>query len=457
MEEKVYDDKKIRKKILGMIVPITAESILQMTAGVVSMAMVGRISPVAVGAIGMSNTLFRIIWSVFRGVGTGATVFVAQSFGANDHEKIRSTTIQSFILVVSLSILLQQLLFWNAEALIGLFNPTADLLRDGVLYVKIISWSLPFVAVIIAAAGVQQGLGNAKTPMMVIGILNLVNILFCYLLIFGNLGFPALGFRGAGFAYVIAYASASLVALYALFRRDGTFLKIKGKFSLNFNFKQAFSIVRFGLPTALESSFFSLTSIIIARAILNFGEISYAAYQLGLQAEAISFMPAAGFSVAASAFIGQSVGAQDGQLGKKYLSHLIKLSIMITSVASFILIFFPKVILRGFTDDLEVIAIGATYVFVMGLLQIPQNLTSLLAGAVRGAGFAKIPMLVVGTGLWAIRIPLILLVTYVLKLDIVWIWISMGVDLLFRFILSVTIFKKKDIFNDIQPIVTELE
>ena len=458
MEEKIYDDKIIRKKILGMIVPITAESILQMTAGIVSMAMVGRISPIAVGAVGMSNTLFRIIWSVFRGVGTGATVFVAQAFGANDHEKIRSTTIQSFLLVVSLSIILQQFLFWNAQALIGLFNPTPDLLRDGVMYVKIISWSLPFVAIIIAAAGVQQGLGNAKTPMMVIGILNVINILFCYLLIFGNLGFPALGFRGAGIAYVLAYATASIFALYALFRRDGTFLRIKGKFSLKFNFKQAFSIIKFGFPTALESSFFSLSSIVITRAILNFGEIAYAAYLLGLQAEAISFMPAAGFSVAASAFIGQSVGAQDGKLGKKYLSHLVKLSIMITSLASLVLIFFPKIILRGFTDDLEVIAIGATYVFVMGLVQIPQNLTSLLAGAVRGAGFAKIPMIVVGTGLWIIRIPLILLVTYVLKLDIVWIWITMGIDQFVRFALSITIFKRKDIFNDTKPIITtELE
>lgn len=458
MEEKIYDDKIIRKKILGMIVPITAESILQMTAGIVSMAMVGRISPIAVGAVGMSNTLFRIIWSVFRGVGTGATVFVAQAFGANDHEKIRSTTIQSFLLVVSLSIILQQFLFWNAQALIGLFNPTPDLLRDGVMYVKIISWSLPFVAIIIAAAGVQQGLGNAKTPMMVIGILNVINILFCYLLIFGNLGFPALGFRGAGIAYVLAYATASIFALYALFRRDGTFLRIKGKFSLKFNFKQAFSIIKFGFPTALESSFFSLSSIVITRAILNFGEIAYAAYLLGLQAEAISFMPAAGFSVAASAFIGQSVGAQDGELGKKYLSHLVKLSIMITSLASLVLIFFPKIILRGFTDDLEVIAIGATYVFVMGLVQIPQNLTSLLAGAVRGAGFAKIPMIVVGTGLWIIRIPLILLVTYVLKLDIVWIWITMGIDQFVRFALSITIFKRKDIFNDTKPIITtELE
>ena len=310
MEKKIYDEKSIRNRILGMIAPITAENILQMTAGMVSMAMVGRISPLAVGAIGMSNILFRIIWSIFKGVGTGASVFVAQSFGADNHEKIRSTTVQSFILVFAFSIILQQFLYWNAGLLVSVFNPTADLLRDGIMYVRIISWSLPFVALILVSAGIQQGLGDAKTPMMVIGILNIVNIIFCYLLIFDTFG-PALGIRGAGYAYNISYMAAAVFAMISLFRKNGTFLMIKGKFQRKFNLNEAVSIVKFGFPTSLEQSFWQISSIFITRAILNFGETAFAAYQLGLQAEAISYMPAAGFSVTASTFIGQSVGAQE--------------------------------------------------------------------------------------------------------------------------------------------------
>lgn len=457
MEKRTFDEKAIRKKILGMIVPITAENILQMTAGVVSMAMVGRISPLAVGAIGMSNILFRIIWSLFRGIGTGSSVFVAQSFGADDHKRIRSTTVQSFILVFVSSIILQQILYWNADTMIRIFNPTTDLLRDGVMYVRIISWSLPFVAPILAIAGIQQGLGDAKTPMVVIGILNVVNIIFCYLLIFGNFGFPAMGIRGAAYAYNLSYIVAALFAIYALFRRNGTFLKIKGKFELKFNYKEALGIVKFGLPTSFETAFWQVSAIFITRAILTFGETPYAAYQLGLQAEAISFMPAAGFSVAASTFIGQSVGARDPELGKRYFSHLVKLSVIITSFASIALIFFPRLIMRGFTTDTEVIAIGAVYLIVMGIVQIPQNLTSLTGGAIRGAGFAKIPMLVAAIGLWLVRIPLIQLVTFVLEMDIIWVWIVMGIDLVFRFLLTIAIFKKKDIFYNSRIVTSEEE
>lgn len=455
MEKKTYDEKTIRNRILGMIVPITAENILQMTAGVVSMAMVGRISPLAVGAIGMSNILFRIIWSIFRGIGTGASVFVAQSYGADNHKKIRSTTVQSFFLVFIFSIVLQQFLYWNADTLIRVFNPTSDLLVDGVMYVRIISWSLPFAAIILASAGIQQGLGDARTPMMIIGILNIVNIIFCYLLIFGNLGLPQLGIRGAGYAYNISYIVAAVFAIFALFRSSGTFSRIKDSFEIKFNLKEAISIVKFGLPTSFETAFWQVSAIFITRAILQFGETAYAAYQLGLQAEAISFMPAAGFSVAASTFVGQAVGARDGELGKRYFSHLIKLSIMITSIASIALIFFPRLIMRGFTTDPDVIAIGALYLFVMGLVQIPQNLTSLTGGAIRGAGFAKIPMLISGIGLWLVRIPLIQLVAFVLELDILWIWIVMGIDLIFRFALAIFIYKRKDIFNNSRIITSQ--
>ena len=441
------DDKRIRNKILSMIIPITAENILQMTAGVVSMAMIGRINALAVGAIGMSNILFRIIWSVFKGISTGTSVFVAQSYGANNFKKLKSVSEQAFVLSLVLSLILQQFLFWNAEVMVKIFKPTSGLLADGTLYVKIISWSIPFAAIILLVAGILQGMGDAKTPMIIIGILNIVNIIFSYLLIFGNFGIPELGLRGAAIAYDISYIVAALFGLYVLFSKGGTFDRIGGGFKLIFNKNESFQLLKFGLPTSFETCFWQFASIFITRAILTYGETAYAAYQLGLQAEAISYMPAAGFGIAASTFIGQAVGSKDNELGKKYLKHLVKLTIIITSFAGGALIFFPKIIMRVLTDNPEVIAIGALYLLVMGIVQIPQNLSSLLNGALRGAGYAKVPMINAGVGLWIVRIPLVLLTTYRFGGEIHWIWIIMGIDLVFRFILSCITFKNKDIFN----------
>lgn len=448
MEIIEHDEKGILKRIQSMILPITAENILQMMAGIVSMAMIGRISPLAVGAIGIGSILFRIIWAIFKGISTGATVLVAQSHGANNNKRLALVSEQGLILSIFISIILQQLLFWNAEFFLKIFNPSPELLADGIMYSRIISWSIPFSAIILIVSGILQGMGNAKVPMKIIGSLNIINIVFCYLLIFGNLGFPKLGLRGAAIAYVISYFSAAIMSLFALFGTGGAFTKLGEKFKLQFNKEETLQLIKFGVPTAFETSFWQFASVIITRAILTYGETAYAAYQLGLQAEAISYMPAAGFSIAASAFVGQAIGSKDRELGKKYLNHLIKLSIIITAFASAILVFFPSVIMRILTDDQEVIKIGARYLLLMGLVQIPQNLAHLLNGALRGAGFAKIPMINVGVGIWLVRVPLVLLMTYVVGLDINWIWFSIITDLIIRFILAIITFKKKDIFND---------
>ena len=158
-------------------------------------------------------------------------------------------------------------------------------------------------------------------------------------------------------------------------------------------------------------------------------------------------MPAAGFGVAATTFIGHSIGSQDREQGKMYIHQLIKWTSLLTIFTGGVLIFFPKQVMRLLTNDSEIIKIGAVYLFVMGLVQIPQNINGVLNGAMRGAGYSKIPMIVAMLGLWLIRVPLSLLGAFVFKTSITFIWIALGLDLIFRFVCGVLIFKKKDIYK----------
>lgn len=338
-------------------------------------------------------------------------------------------------------------MYLNAESLIKIFNPTSGLLADGTMYIKLISWSLLPSAVILLVAGILQGVGNARTPMIIVAILNIINILFSYLLIFGNLYFPRLGLRGAGIAYNISYFLAASLALVALFREDEIFIIKKIKFNFHFNITQSIEIIKFGLPVAFESIFWQLASIIISRAVLSYGDLAYSGYQLALQAISVASMPAAAFNITASTFIGQSVGLNNKKLGSIYFNILSKYLIVVTSLISIIFILFPKGIMRIFSNDLEVIEYGASYLFMMGLAQIPQSLNSLLGGTLRGSGYANIPMIITGLGIWTIRIPLLLIGTYILKKGINWIWLTTNIDLIFRCLLISYIFKKKDIFK----------
>lgn len=449
MEESVKktDSKEIRKKILSMILPITIENILQMLTGFVSMAMIGRIDAIAIGALGISQRLTQIVWALFKGVTTGASVFVAQAYGANNIKKLKSVVQQTLLSTVILVLIFQQIIFWKASSLLSIFNPSVELMTSATSYLRIVSWGLPFLAISLVVTGVLQGMGNAKTPMKIAFIMNIVNIICGFILIFGNLGFPALGLRGAAIATVIAQIISALLGLYVLFDKNGVLGSMYNRSFFELDFKEIFSVYKVGMPSAFESIFWQISAIILTKIILSFGETALAAYQLGLQAESISYMPAAGFGIAATAFIGQAIGSRDKALGKLYLRELVKGSLLLTIFSAGILIFIPSGVMRLLTNELEVIKIGSVYLVIMGLVQIPQNISGVLNGALRGAGFTRVPMIVAGVGIWGIRIPLALLLTNYFKLDIKAIWIVLGVDLVCRFFLSLFIYKTKDIYE----------
>ncbi|ABR50721.1 MATE efflux family protein [Alkaliphilus metalliredigens QYMF] len=446
---------EVRRKILSMILPITMENVLQMSAGFVTMAMIGRISAVAVAAVGISMRITQIIWALFRGVTTGATVFVAQSYGSGNLIKLKKVIQQTLLSSIILVLILQQLLFWFAPQILNFFKGDPTLIESGIMYLRTLSWGLPFVAVIQVVAGVLQGMGNAKTPMKIALIMNVINMILSYTFIFGPLGLPAMGLRGAAVALVVAQSVAALLGIYVLFNRHGILGTVFNRSFFKLDMKQVIQVYRVGSPTAVESIFWQVSSIALTMIILDFGEVSLAAYQLGLQAESISYMPAMGFSVASTAFIGQALGAKDPQLGKRYLKEIVTGSFLITIFSASVLIFFPAFIMRLLTDQQEIIDVGIKYLFFMGLVQIPQNMAGVLNGALRGAGFTRVPMIVAGTGLWLIRIPFSYILVQFFDVGITAIWIVMCFDLVFRFILSFTLYKRKNIYEQ-EPVIEKM-
>lgn len=442
------EDKIIRKKILSMILPITGESVLQMTAGMVIMAIIGKSDAYAVGAIGIANILYRIMWGIFKGLATGTSVVVAQSHGAGNFKKVKSISEQSFVLSISLALILQQLLFWIPDKLLLVVNPSPNLLSAGSQYLRIISWSLPFAAVILLVSGILQGMGNAKTPMITVGILNIVNIIGGLLFVSGKLGIPSLGIVGAGYSYNLAYIIAGIFGLIMLFGKNGIIKNMGDKLDFKPKKDEIKLILKLGLPTSFETSFWQAASIFITRAILTYGELAYSAYQVGLNAESISYMPATGFGVAATTFVGYSLGSNNKEMGKKYLDKLIKYVVIVTIFTGALLIFFPNLIMSIFVKEQEVIQIGGMYLVVMGFATLPQNIAGVLNGALRGAGYAKAPMMNATIGLWIIRVPFILFMAFVIKASITWIWIGIGIDMTFRLFYAYWYYKKKDIFSN---------
>lgn len=434
-EVEVYQS-EIRRRIFSMIWPATIENVLQMLVGIVATGMVGKIGAEAVAAAGLGNRISQIIWSLFSAIGTGATVLIARSFGAKDHAAAKRTAEQAMLLALGLVGIMTLAIWAQArKLLIVLFNPNAALLESAYVFLRIAVWGMPFMAIMQVVGAIMRGAGNTKTPMQIAFFVNVINVIANYVLIYGFLGSPPLGMIGAAVATVISQFVGAILALYAITRPLAVIsLQLRQRIKANIN--EMKRILGVGIPAAFESLFWQVASIIMMGLIVTFGTHALAAHQLGLNAESLSYMPSAGFGIAATAFVGQSLGACRLDLVKRYVKEINKWGIILTIFTGGLLLFFPVPILSMLSNDVEVIELGAIYLRLMGLVQIPQLITGILNGAMRGAGDTKTPMYIGGIGLWGIRIPLSFVFSQGLGLGIVGVWLAMTLDLVIRFILT---------------------
>lgn len=446
MELTALQKKEMNKKIFNMIVPITMENVLQMVVGLVTMALIGHISALSVSAVGVGSRIINLVWAFFKGIAVATTVFVAQYYGAGETEKLKKMIQQSILSVIIIMIVVVTLVLSFTEQMLSIFNPDPELMKMAVEFLRIAVIGLPFFMVLITMNASFQGTGNTKTPLMLSVIMNLVNISLGYTLIFGVIGEP-MGIKGAAIAMATAEIVACIVGLIIMFR-DEKFLKNYRNLSFfKLEIRKMLQLYKVGIPSAMETVFWQIATIILTRAILTFGATAYAAHQLGLQAESVSFMPAQGFGVAATALIGQCLGAGQKDLAKMYFKSIAKWGFIVATFGASLLLLIPTQLMTVLTNDPEIIKLGAVYLMLMGISQMPQNMEKIMTGAMRGAGYTKTPMYVAAFGLWGIRVPLSLISTYVLGFGIIPMWIIIDIDVLARFCISLYLYKKSNIYE----------
>lgn len=454
MVDKSYDKKIIRKEIYLLIIPIMLENIFQVSAGIVSAAMIGRLTPALISSQGVCSRIIGVLWCLFKGIGIGATVVIAKTRGEGDMAKCKKTFEQTAITGFIVSIISIILVLYNSTNILSFFTSNSETIFSSGEYLKIVIFSAPFLLIMSVVTGVFQGCGNTKTPMYIAIVVNIINVFLGYLLIYGKFGFPKLSLIGAGIALLVSQIVGALLGLYLLYNKNNglfsSYINDKDIFKIDISLmKKVYSI---GIPAAFESMFWQLSAIVMSKVILSYGEITFAAYQLGLQAEILSEMPAVGVGVAATSLTANAIGRRDDGLLKLYTKQLIKTTTIISLLSSFLIIIFPKLFMSFFTNNADIQAIGVKYLVVMGFIQVPQNLTKVFNGTIRSAGYKNIPMIISFIGIWVIRVPLAVVFAYVLKLDVVFIWFCMAIDQITKCTLSSIIYKVKKVNDIVQEV-----
>ncbi|HHW10307.1 MAG TPA: MATE family efflux transporter [Firmicutes bacterium] len=418
--------------VMALAWPAIVEQTLMMTVGIIDTAMVGRLGAVALASVGLGAQVMMIAITCFAAVSTGTSALVARFTGASEVDKACTVARQSLLLGTLLAVIMSFFLYFNAEAIVHvLFRTSAtDVLALAVAYIKILSLSVVPNFILIIINAVLRGSGDTRTPMLVMAVVNVINVMMNYLLIFGIGPLPRLEVRGAAIASAIAQTCGGLIVTCILFSGK-TLIRLGIHDDYRPDFPTIRRILRIGIPAGLEQALMRAGQTIYTVIVSSLGTVAYAAHQIALNAESISFMPGFGFALAATTLVGQKLGAGEPREAERAGLTAAGLAAGIMSLMGAAFFLFPALFVSIFTHDAEVLAASAQVLRLIALSQPFLALSMVLAGGLRGAGDTRSVMWITGFGICAVRVCLALLFVR-LGYGLFGAWMAMAIDLVFR-------------------------
>ncbi len=363
----------------------------------------------ALAATGIGGSVMFLLISLAMGVSVGTTALVARFKGAEDHESSVEATGQSLTLSLVCGIVFGTLFLIYRRHLIGLLldvdhNPEAVQLCTDFLGIALLAAVPLFLTNVLM--GAFRGLGDTRTPMLITVATIATHIGLNSVLIYGRLGFPRMGVRGAATAFASSLVVGLVLYLWHLKRSPlGRAFDIK---HLTPQTEWAWRIFRIGLPAAGQAVVRQLGMMcftgLLARTIE--GTAAVAALQIGIRAESIAFMPGFGYSVAAATLVGQNLGARDPDRAERSAWAATYQALFVMTVMATIFYVMAKPFAAAFTGDHAVQALGADYLRVNAICEPFLALGMVLTGALQGAGDTVRPTYITIITMWALRLPL---------------------------------------------------
>ncbi|NCA81010.1 MAG: MATE family efflux transporter, partial [Sphingobacteriia bacterium] len=342
----------------------------------------------ALAAIGTSFPVIFALISLIIGVSGGISIVISQYFGAKDIKNVRKAIDTAFVFLFVSSFFISILGIIFAPAIFKMLQLAPDVLPEAVTYMRIYLAGIVFMAGFNGSMAILRGLGDSKTPLYFIIITSILNILLELLFIV----VLKMGIEGAAYATIGAQVVGFFISLIYL-NRTHDILKIS-LIPTKFDRKIFQQSLRIGLPSGAQQVFVALGMVALLRIVNEFGTDAMAGYTVAGRIDSFASLPAMNFAIALSAFVGQNIGA--GKFGR--VINGLKATIVLTSIisitVSLLVGFFAHELMEIFTNDLNVVEIGARYLVIISPFYILFSLMFSFAGVLRGAGDTLIPMFI---------------------------------------------------------------
>ena len=421
--EAVELDREIRK----LAWPAIAEMVLHTCVWTVDTAMVGRLGAEALSAVGLGGNVYSTCAWIFAAIGVGVQAMVARAVGAEDAEEAGFSAGQGLLAGFVLGALLAVCTVVAAPWVYRLAGFARDVSGPGSDYMRIVGAGALFFIPLQVGSAILRGSGDTRTPLYITMVMNSLNLVGDYVLIFGVLGFPALGVQGAAIATFAAHVIGGILTFRAVFRKNGA-VHLRARHVLRIDGPTLRSLIRLGLPAAAEEGLMNGSRVVSSFIIAGLGTAAFAANQVTVAAESLSFMPGYGFAVAAGILVGHNLGAGKAgravQVGYRALRH--SLAVMGSVAVAFFLA--PRLIIGVFTSDPAVVQVASVCLRIAAFEQVFIGMTDTLCGSLRGAGDTRTALVITAAGTWLVRMPLVILAIYVFRLGLPAVWVVTCID-----------------------------
>ena len=386
--------------IFQFAVPMLLGNVFQQLYTIINSIIVGNfVGKQALAAVGASFPLLFTLISLVIGVGIGATIIIAQYFGAKDQKNVIRTIDTLFIFMFFASILVTVVGILLSKPIFLLIQLPADILPYAVDYFNIYMLGSVFFFGFNSITSILRGMGDSKTPLYFLIISTILNIALDLIFVVGF----KFGVKSVALATVISQAVALILAIIYL-NKTHDFINLSWR-KLEFDRGIMNKSLKIGFPVGFQQAFVALSMLAMYWLVNRFGTDATAAYSVVFRIDTFASMPAMNFAMALSAFVGQNLGAQKPERVRHGLLSTFYMTSVISIVISLIGIFFAGPVMRVFTTDQAVIAIGKDYLQIVTGFYIVFSTMFIVGGVMRGAGDTFIPMLITFFALWIVRIP----------------------------------------------------
>ncbi|HRG45026.1 MAG TPA: MATE family efflux transporter [Leptospiraceae bacterium] len=399
-----YTQIDMKRAIFLLAVPMILELVMESTFAVVDIYFVGKLGASAIATVGISETFLFLLYSMAMGLATAVTAIIARRIGEKNSEEASKSAIQSIFLAILVSIPFCITGIFFSKDLLRLMGADPWSIEHGYRYTQWMLGGNGIIVLLFVINAIFRGAGDAAIAMRVLFVANAVNIALDPILIFGLGPIPSLGIEGAAIATNIGRGIGVLIQLWTLFNA-GRHIKVKLS-ELSWNTSIVMQLIQTSLG-GIGQMLVGMTSwIFLMRILSNISSEAVAGATIALRIMMFTLMPAWGLSNAAATLVGQNLGAENPDRAESTVWKIGFYNMGFLMLVSIVYFVFNQSLMKIFTDDLRVIAIGSEWLQILSYSYLIYGWWMVSVQAFNGAGDTRTPTLINVFFFWCIQIPL---------------------------------------------------